>query len=137
MLSLLCNVNFNENDEFRDSKCYQDLFNNEFLKIISENENFHKTIDSLKTIFNESQNEDDINKLIKSNMNSYMETNKKDCINLAISSLQSFVQMNWLGPSPLQSSKLPMTLIQDRLYENEPSNRVFNLIDHFKPISEV
>ena len=53
MLSLLCNVNFNENDEFRDSKCYQDLFNNEFLKIISENENFHKTIDSLKTIFNE------------------------------------------------------------------------------------
>jgi hypothetical protein len=137
MLSLLCNVNFNENDEFRDSKCYQDLFNNEFLKIISENENFHKTIDSLKTIFNESQNEDDINKLIKSNMNSYMETNKKNCINLAISSLQSFVQMNWLGPSPLQSSKLPMTLIQDRLYENEPSNRVFNLIDHFKPISEV
>ena len=137
MLSLLCNVNFNENDEFRDSKCYQDLFNNEFLKIISENENFHKTIDSLKTIFNESQNEDDINKLIKSNMNSYMETDKKDCINLAISSLQSFVQMNWLGPSPLQSSKLPMTLIQDRLYENEPSNRVFNLIDHFKPISEV
>jgi hypothetical protein len=137
MLSLLCNVNFNENDEFRDNKYYQDLSNNEFLKIISENENFHKTIDNMKTIFNDSQNEEDANKLTKSNINSYLDTNKKDSVSLAISCLQSFVQINWLGPTPLQSSKLPMSLIQEKLYENEPSNRVFNLIDHFKPMSEV
>jgi hypothetical protein len=58
-------------------------------------------------------------------------------IALAISCLQSFVQLNWLGPLPIQTSNLPLNLIENSLTENSSSNRAFNLIDHFKPHSEV
>ena len=137
MLSILCNVNFNEKDEFRNSKNYQDLLNNDYLNIISENEYFHKYIDNLKSILETSDNEEESLRTVKTNLNSYLDLSKQDCVTLAISCLQSFVQINWLGPSPIQTSNLPMSIIQDKLLENEPSNRVFNLIDHFKPMSQV
>jgi hypothetical protein len=136
MLSLLCNVDFGEKDEFRNSSGYRDLLDQNYLSIICENEHFHKYVDSLKSNLDDAIEEDSF-KTVKLNLNSYLESNKHECVYLAIACLQSFVQINWLGPSTIQASKLPMALIEDKLFENEPSNRVFNLIDHFKPMSQV
>jgi len=141
MLSVICNVDFKENDRFSQTQNYANLLKNNYFDIVSNDEFFHKFIAHLKSNMNDLELNEEI---FSTNASEFVKDYLKEkphadtsLMVLAISCMQSFVQLNWIGPLPVQTSNLPLNLIEKSLTENSASNRAFNLIDHFKPNSEV
>jgi hypothetical protein len=141
MLSIICNVDFNEKDNFSQTQNYSNLLKNNHFDIVSNDEFFHKFIAHLKSSTNNLDLDEEMFSIKSSEfVKSYLIDKPHadtSLITLAISCLQSFVQLNWIGPLPIQTSNLPINIIEKSLSENSSSNRAFNLIDHFKPNSEV
>lgn len=139
MLSILCDVDFREKDDFRNTKSFEKLNKNEHLENLCENAFFHEFMTFLKETNSQALDLD----TKKSNLQSFIGNQlsqtdlKQELISLGISCIQSFAQINWLGPLPAQFSNLPTALRDLNLEQPNPSLRVFNLIDHFELNSKV
>lgn len=134
MLSLICEVDFKENDNFRCSKSYANLYANRHVENLIENRIFSDFIRFTKDLYiNEETNESTVSKLssfVKDLIISD-ETDKNELLSLGISCLQSFAQINWLGPVPAQLSKMPSYLINANLQKPDANMKVFSLVDFF------
>jgi hypothetical protein len=141
MLSVLCNVELNEkNDSFsQNTKSYNRLVQNQHLENLNENPIFFDFIDNLTQVVKQ-PNLNDTTKLnqtidfIKSQIN---ESNLNELVSLAISAMQLFVQINWLGPNTATFVNIPNQLIDENELKNNLSFKIFNLLEYFKLNSEV
>lgn len=134
MLSILCNTNLGEEDCFRSSvKSYSNLAEEAHVKNLNDNKDLFSGIVSelisvLKETTDASLTFDRVKKTIG-------DENKLDYVSVAISCLQLFAQVNWLGPVPIDLLDLPPALQQNK--DLSLDNHVFNLVDYFPLKSQV
>lgn len=134
MLSIICEAVFKgESGEFSKSKSYSNLITNSHVESLHASTFFTSFIQKLNDI--ENLETDEAKKSVETLVADHMylhkddEAEKYDLVCLAISSLQCFVQANWLGPLPEQVSNLPM-----HLQKNDPTDlpkKMFFLRDFF------
>ena len=61
------------------------------------------------------------------------DDDNNELISLAISCLQMFVKINWLGPTPIELANIPSLLARkDSAKELSLNERIFNLREHFQ-----
>lgn len=144
MLSILCNVNLGEEDGFRSSlKSYECLAKEDHVKNLSEiNKSvFNELIGEVVNVFKETAEAksrlERLKKTIISSLSSSSESDRRiEYVSLAVSCLQSFAQVNWLGPVPRDLLNLP-SAIHNKHESHTSDNSVFNLVDHFALHSQV
>ena len=128
MLSIICEADFKENDEFRSgTSSYQSLFHNEHLENVNSSDFFNDFVENLKSNIDLLQKNESLN-LVKNMIKKFLEKNPSqlnDIISLCISCLQSFVHVNWLGPSPVATN------IFTSMKKSDPRMKVFNLSQFF------
>ena len=134
MLSIICEANFKEvNDSFSKSKSYLNLSTNNHIENVYSNAFFTKFIEKLKVQNFEIY--DDYSKIKKLTEKLVLEqialdeNENNELVSLAISCLQCFVQANWLGQLPQQTSNLPVHLQKDE--SSDISKKLFFLKDFF------
>ena len=136
MLSIICGVRFGEADDFSATKTYSNLLDNNHVANICEHALFKTFIADLIAL------EDDKDKAVeaaKAHLNQYI-TNAcgddtqlmNDLIGLAISCLQAFAIVNWLGPTPVELANIPSMLKNESDKEITLNDRVFCLKEHFQ-----
>lgn len=141
MLSIICGVDFNEtHDEFTKTSSYSHLLNNNHLQNINENPFYSEFIANLKTITAKEDVEPEnkvaqIVDFVRASLKQGVKNNY-ELISLGISCLQAFVQINWLGPIPIEFANLP-SAIKTEADLNSLDNKAFLLIDHFSPDKKV
>lgn len=134
MLSILCNLNLGEDDTLRQS--YPNLADANHTKNVQDNKVlYNKFIAEAIRIFVDvtepsSRRVEQLKKIVLD------VDNRLDCVSLAISCLQLFAQVNWLGPVPVDLLNLP-SLIQRQHKPESLENFVFNLTDYFPLRSKV
>ncbi len=136
MLSIICEAEFKETtDSFTKSKSYPNLLANNHAENIYSNEFFNRFIMQISKSFQSSGTDETIKDLTekiileKIEIARENETEKYELVCLAISCLQCFVQANWLGPIPQQTSNLPAHLQKDEPTDIE--KKLFFLKDFF------
>lgn len=133
MLSVLCNANLNVQDSFSANNVhYSNLVENVYVPNLLSNGLFSEFVQR-------AINESDLNTLrsfldkkIKSN-----ELTANELVSLAISSLQSFVHINWLGPNTTNLPSIPDHLLEDQKSKNQADFKVYSLVDFFPLNSQV
>ena len=138
MLSILCEVDFKETDDFRQTKFYKNLVNNNHLEVLTNIPLFDEFITFSKQLYCESSDCDhqmsELKKFVSIKIN---QSDKNEMISFAISCLQSFAWINWLGPVPVQFSTLSSELKNIDLQSPNDTLKVFNLIKSFELNSQV
>lgn len=138
MLSILCEIDFKEADDFRHTKLYQNLLDNDHLNVLSNISFFDEFITFSKQLYGESldlENQmSELKKFVSAKIN---ESDRNEILSLAISSLQSFAWINWLGPVPVQFSTLSSEIKKLDLKNPVDTLKVFNLIESFELNSQV
>ena len=130
MLSIICEAEFHETDSFSKSKSHANLLANKHVENVHSNLFFKELITKLHT---ENLEANELKEQVKSLISDHVETYKDneaeryEIISLAISCLQCFVQANWLGPLPEQTSNLPVHL--QKSDPNDFSKKMFFLKD--------
>lgn len=138
MLSLICEVDFKEDDDFRLNKSYTNLVQNNHFNVLKNIPFYNEYVAFSKKLFNESFDNDHLIMELKNFVNSKIDNlNQNDILSVAISCLQSFALINWLGPVPVQFSTLNSELKILDLDNPSDSLLVLNLIKHFNLHSEV
>ena len=137
MLSIICGVRFDENnDDFSKTKTYSNLLDNDHVQNIGEHDFFKTFMSHTILLACQETSDDDKEKTfesIKSYVKEYIKScNSNDLISLAISCLQSFVIVNWLGPTPVELANIPSLLKNERPDEPTLNDKVFNLKEHFQ-----
>ncbi|RMZ93324.1 tetratricopeptide repeat 27, partial [Brachionus plicatilis] len=137
MLSLLCEIDFKENDDFRQTKSYPNLMQNNYLNILKKIQIFNEFVTFSKQIFSQSSDNDQLMGELKSFVGSKIDSlGLNEAISMGISCLQSFAYINWLGPVPIQFSTLTSEIKKLDLENPSESLTVLNLINHFDLNSE-
>ena len=131
MLSIICETDFSEKaDLFHKTKSYENLKSNKHIENVHSSLIFNDFITQINTA------NSDPTELIGATFNKYFEAKKNieheryELLSLAISCLQCFVQANWLGPLPEQTSNIPVHLQKDDPLDL--SKKLFYLRDSFK-----
>jgi len=141
MLSLLCGVNFNEtskvDDCFTRTKSYTNLLHNNHLENICEHSSFFNTFIAYLKDLNlpDDNNNKETIELIRAFVKNSIKNDddNNELISLAISCLQMFVKINWLGPTPIELANIPSLLARkDSAKELSLNERIFNLREHFQ-----
>lgn len=145
MISIICGIRFddasNKIDNFSGSKYFENLLNNDHLENICEHSSlFNGFISYLKEL-NLQDDDDDkstfelLKDFLKDAIKNSDDTN--ELVSLAISCLQAFVKINWLGPIPIEMANIPSLLRKDLPKEISINDRAFNLREHFKDDKKV
>lgn len=138
MLSLICEVDLKENDDFRQNKFYSNLAQNNHLNVLKNISFFDEFVVFSKKIFSQHSENDHLMTELKNFVSKKIdESDLNDVLSMSISCLQTFALINWLGPVPVQFSTLTSEI--KKLDLNNPSDSliVLNLIKHFDLNSEV
>ena len=143
MISLLCGVRFddtNKIDDFSQTKSFENLLNNDHLEnICGHSHLFNGFIDFLKDLNLQDEEKSTI-ALVKTFVLDSIKNNNHDSnelVSLAISCLQAFVKINWLGPLPIEMANIPSILRKDLPKDVSANDRVFNLREHFQDDKKV
>lgn len=138
MLSLICEVDFKEDDDFRLSKSYSNLVQNNHFNVLINIPFYDEFVSFSKKIFSQSFENDHLMMELKNFVCSKIDNlNQNDVLSVAISCLQSFAFINWLGPVPVQFSTLKSELKNLDIDNPSDSLVVLNLIKHFSFNSQV
>lgn len=142
MLSLICSVNFDPGQltagdrEFAKSlNSYTNLAEDRHLDNLRD----HKPIwNAFLTGLKSAGDSAEENCLKLDKLKASLGPASPELVSMAVSCLQLFVQVNWLGPLPNEILNLP-SLIAERQAASEQTlhDEVFNLSEHFTPRSQV
>ncbi len=136
MLSIICEAELNDpHDSFSKTKSYSGLLTNSHAENVYSNEFFKSFITQIKNSYHSSVTDETLKEQTEKILFEQIEltkdndTEKYELVVLAISCLQCFVQANWLGPIPQQTSNLPAHLQKDEPADIE--KKLFFLRDFF------
>ena len=130
MLSIICEVDIkNENNIFGSFKTYSHLKNNDHIENVKSNLFYKLFIEYLKTNIVDLENNHELVKKFVSDYISNLRNDEShfDLVSLAISCIQLFVQVNWLGPLPMQINPvLPKAVIYSQI-SNDKKSVIMNI----------
>ena len=141
MLSVICNVDFNEkSDSFQSHNSFNELLNHNHLQNVISCEFYARFVENLIKIFSKESNEtcriESLSVLIESSLEE-QEITRFDLTSLAISCLQLFAHINWLGPNTSSKPNIPNSLLDENTIKSNLNYRVFCLVDYFQFYSQV
>jgi hypothetical protein len=137
MLSLLCNVDFEVKDRFYENNdSYENLLANNYLEVINTSDFYSKFVQLLIESGSGELELEQMAKFVREEL-SNESVSTKNLVSLAISCLQAFAQINWLGPNTSARPNIPNSLIDENEIKSKIDFRIFTLSHHYGLNTEV